>query len=213
MGAQALLLPALIALGVVAFYVEWAARDKQESQRFLRLLAGGGIVAGVAFVAVPWPPWYWGVDEWEAVVAMSVVAVTGALAVDYLAKPEESRAPAAILLFLVVALFVATTSYARGYARPSVHPVAVVRADEETGISGIYVGETDDGVWIGEVKQTGLNHGDKKKGDIIELPRSQVRGVAIGSLRSLDDAVAEGPKLLDSLKSCLATPPTCKAPR
>jgi hypothetical protein len=112
-----------------------------------------------------------------------------------------SRGPATVLLFLVVALFVAVALYGRGYADPTVHPMAVLRANGQPWLSGIYVGESDSRVWIGQVRldPPGSNHGKKSAGRIIELPRSAVSDIAIGASMQLKDAVSKGHPLLRAL--------------
>jgi hypothetical protein len=206
-GAQVLLLPILIALVALVPFV-MAERSDRRRRLVLTVLGAGGVIVGCTVIALSWPIRDWTADEFEAVAALVVVAGVGGLAVDGMAERSEptgghtSRVPAAVLLFLVVAVFVAVESYGMSYARPTVHPMAVVFADKQRS-SGIYVGETNSRVWMGRVIQqpAGSNHGDRSRGLIIELSRSDLSKVAIGASLPLSEAIHAGPTLAAALRA------------
>jgi hypothetical protein len=199
-GAQAMLLPTMIGLVVVVLFV---VCDRSEKARMivLAIFALLGLDIAVRLVDHQWSVSQWNADEKEAMVAFGLLVLAGAFAVYEMAQ-QAGRASAAILLFLVVVLAAAVVSYAMGYAKPSVHPMAVVFADGSGGMSGIYVGDTDNRVWIGHVEEDdNSGHGIKKQGRIVELPRSQITSVAIGASLGLDDAIKAGPRLLTALQT------------
>jgi len=194
-GAQVLVLPTIVAAVLVVFFVP-AVRCS--GWRGFVLFGFGTLGVAIAFTLIVsrWSIGDWNGDERLALIALVALAVIGGIAVSSLGRSAEhsggSRLPAAVMLFLVVALFVAITSYGMGYARPTVHPVAVNVAGH--CVTGVYIGENGDEVWYGTIvrKDGDTNHGDKGKGQIVAVPRADVRGVAIGAgvqLSKMDDVL------------------------
>jgi hypothetical protein len=227
-GAQALLAPTVVALILVVFFVR-LARHRMRRQVALGVLALLGLGGGIAKMVTRWPVLHTPGEAWWVLGALFAIALAGLLAVDELAKaaeipklgaagvvavpgrrpapppaprPAGSQAPATMLLFLVIALLVAVAGYGLAYAHPTVHPMAILRANGQSGLSGIYVGESDSRVWIGKVRldPNDSNRGLKPAGRIIELPRSEVSDIAIGASLPLRKALSEGPCLLRALR-------------
>jgi hypothetical protein len=144
-------------------------------------------------------------DERVALAALALTAFAGGFAVDELAKGAEvspglvpkrellvktdaaaevshTRAPAAALLFLVAAALAAITQYGMGYENPRVRPAAVLRTDHRSGLCGIFVGESAERVWIGEVVPDAAHSsiGMRDAAPILALPRDEIGDMAVG---------------------------------
>jgi hypothetical protein len=216
-GAQALLLPTVIALIALAGFVP-LAQHPWLRRVALVILGIGSLVALWAFT--PYTP-YWWIHTTDIFAALLAIAVAGGFAVDHLAKNSESRrpaqlgaprrrasrSPAAVLLFLVVSLVVAVASYGVAYARPSVHAMAVLRSDG-LPLCGVYVGESAHEVWVGEIKRDDTHpyRGIRASGYVAEVPRETVVALAIGSSLPIRQALQQMPRLLVELNHKIRSP-------
>jgi len=167
---------------------------------YLVWLATMGMLLSIALIWGAWSIWDWSGDEWFAIAALFVLVLAGGLAVNSLgsraAATDGSRLPSAVLLFLVVALFAAVTSYGIGYARPVVHPVALGLKDGKR-LDGVYIGENADEVWVGRIVQSSKDpdHGNKSEGRMVAVPRADITRMAVGYTSSLTDAMKVRPIL------------------
>jgi hypothetical protein len=102
---------------------------------------------------------------------------------------------------LVIMLFATIAAVTASLADPKVRPAAVVFKDDRGPICGVYVAQNSDHVYIGtavedpDIRNVGLH----REGRILDVPRSTVRGLVLGSGQSLSDAHASAPKLLGEL--------------
>jgi len=104
-------------------------------------------------------------------------------------------------VFLAVLLFGTITTIARTHYAPRVQAVAVLRSGPDPGVTGYYIAETADRVYVARIRGRQVTPKGKRKGNaqfepstprIVVLPRSSVVGILIGPSQSLEDAYAEG---------------------
>jgi hypothetical protein len=209
-GAQALLVPCVVALLALVAFVP-LARDRWLRRSFLLFLGVAGLVWLWAWT--PYQPWWWWHPS-DVFLLLLAVGVAGAIAVDRLAPSlpsgspfslhplsgigrqlfrrvrrsatarGPSRAPAAGMLFLVIALAGTVTYFGASRAKPSLHEMVILRTDGRPPLCGLYVGESDNDVWIAVHK----NQNDWHDWYVAELPRAMVAALAIGPTHTMTKA-------------------------
>ncbi|MGA2926978.1 MAG: hypothetical protein ABSG43_13455 [Solirubrobacteraceae bacterium] len=79
---------------------------------------------------------------------------------------------------------------AAGLAQPLVRPAAVLLSAPSQVVCGIYVGQTSDRLYIGEaVPEGGSGVGNHSEGYVIDVARSRVVRLIVGSTQPLDQAL------------------------
>jgi hypothetical protein len=118
--------------------------------------------------------------------------------------------PAGALLFIAAAIFVAAGEYALGYVHPQIHPAAVARKAGKPAVSGIYVGDSDNRIWIAKV------HPDPREPDLgtgggylVGIPRAEVSEVLVGRSERLRSVIHHEQCLLNELAAISAPEPRC----
>jgi hypothetical protein len=103
-------------------------------------------------------------------------------------------------LALAIVLYATVASVTASLADPRVRPAAVLFAEHRVPICGMFVAQDSDHLYIGvAVKGPLRNVGDHAKGRILDLPRKEVRALAVGSSRSLPNALDRRRELLNEL--------------
>jgi len=131
---------------------------------------------------------------------MAAVAVAGSGAATMFARQARTRrarakpsvmAVSLVGLFVVVVLVAGLAAAAGNLISPKVRPAAVLLLGRPARVlCGIYVGQTSDRLYIGEiVQQDNDDLGDHRSGQLIEVARARVGGLVIGTAQPLDDAL------------------------
>jgi hypothetical protein len=154
-------------------------------------------------------------------ILMTVVALIGAAIVTQLARSARShrsgsRAEALALLGLFVGavLLGGGAAAAGNLARPQVRAAAVLLTNPRQVMCGLYVGQTNDRLYIGETVplQGNPDLGDHGKGEIIEVALSRVTVLLIGSSEDLTSALARAEDFRDQLTAIAASAKLALAP-
>lgn len=148
--------------------------------------------------------------------AMVGVAVVGSATATNLAKLARSerdpRAPRLLAirllgLFAVVTLVGGIAAAGGNLSDPKIRPAAVLLLDNPPRvISGIYVSQTSDRVYIAEAVEQKASHdlGNRPRGRLLELPRAHVERLLIGTSQSLGDALHEEKQLCKQVRATVS---------
>jgi hypothetical protein len=227
----ALLVPlvAVVAVTVVALWLVSAGlakfinnkRGSEESpfeKTSVAVIAVGALSVGAAFGAFAYFYYYAPkptVHDDLFVFAVSVVGAALCIGTWWVLEGVRgSFVWFAALTALVVVVVGLTITYFQTQERPSVRPAAVIFTNSTRGLSGIFIAETADDVYVSVVssryRKTLLarqyNKPLPKSGSaggtparMIEIPRSQIRALAIGDDESVLQALGDGPMMIKEL--------------
>jgi hypothetical protein len=197
----------LAATAIVWFAVHLGLRRRTHAGQ-LPVAAGVALVVTLAIAAAAL--WKITGEDWVGIMA----AVAGALAVSLLAVARATGDRFrwfGVAIFLAVLLFGGIMSTLRTASATKLQPAAVLLKAEAGGggISGLYVTETSDRIYLADVdncvrKDLVLTPTDQPVGPtgrIIEVPRSSVRYTAVGVRQRLREANARAPQLLAELRT------------
>jgi hypothetical protein len=99
-----------------------------------------------------------------------------------------------------IILFATVAAVTASLADPKVRPAAVLFAEHRVPLCGVFIAQDSEHLYIGLAEKGPLrNIGDHSRGRILDLPRDEVRALAVGSSRSLPDALARRRDLLEEL--------------
>lgn len=121
--------------------------------------------------------------------------------------------PYGIAVFASVPIFGAVATTMRVAADPVAQPAAVIRKDDDVGLCGLYVGETDKRIYLarvdvdvepGEAEQEEGEARVKRtprrdSGRIFWVARDTATGTSIGDMQDVDEANKVAPRLLSEL--------------
>ena len=203
------------ALGLYLLFIRGRADGKR--RRF-------GIAAIAAVVLVAAAGLAFGIRWW---VGVALVVAAALVAVDlWVARATGTNFRwYGAAIFISVAVFGAVLAAARTYAEPQFQAAALLReSDPGGGLGAIYVTETDDRVYLGQVETACVNGrpDDRPKagsGRLFWVPRDDVTALAVGRPKRLGAAIDDTPTLLDELEPLRgatlpprASPPPTSAP-
>jgi hypothetical protein len=132
------------------------------------------------------------------VIAFPALAVIGSMIVARLAsearRSRDEKKPVRegvrlLGVFVVLVALGGLAPAAAGLAHPQVRPGAVLLSNPSEIICGIYVGQTSDQLYLGEVTAAGGGVGNHEDGYDVALPRSRIVRLLIGSSQPLTDAL------------------------
>jgi hypothetical protein len=120
--------------------------------------------------------------------------------------PQQARLASVELAYLgalagAIMLFATIAAVTASLADPKIRPAAVLFTDGRGPLCGIYVAQNSDHLYIGEAVEDPhiRNVGVHRLGRMLDLPRSAVRALEIGSSQSLPAAHAAAPRILAEL--------------
>jgi hypothetical protein len=170
-------------------------------------LAAGGLACVVALL-VRDAAWLAGTALIATVLALTCLAIAAA--------SRQRFAPYGLAVLISVPVFGAGAVILRGVDVPEVQPVAVTLEDG-TPVCGIYVGESDDRLWIGRVELDELGHVRRpqpRRGRIFPVDSDSVAELAIGPLQPVTRAETQALILRDELLDASGdTKPEHRTPR
>lgn len=180
--------------------------DTNQTRRVRLIIGFSSLLSYLYFLRyAPSRSWF---DSLVVLFAVLLGAVACARAWRVLKAPKFSLF-SGVVAGVIVALGL-TFTYFQTRERPLVRPAAVVYTDSK-GTAGLFIAETDTNIYIAEVSPDPQNpdHGDKLTGRMIEIPRSRVRGLSIGTSQSLSQALKQAPVLKKELtkRVPVQTPP------
>lgn len=118
-------------------------------------------------------------------------------------------------LFIAVLLFGAARTLYRTWDHPKLQPIAVLRSGDDSGLTGYYITETSDRVYLARVNAERVLHGhsfEQALPRIIVLPRSGVVAIAIGALQERRAGLEAASELLGELCAGKVAEPTSATP-
>lgn len=184
-GAHALALPVilgLVAAGVFALFKR-SRRGRSSPLRlvaFLIVLVSGTILV-IALVAGG-EIGEWGLAGGATILGIAVLVAVYRHAHDRWALPWAA--------FVVIVLVGATVAVARTQGAPAMEPVAVLLEGKPTGVSGFYVGQTSDRLYLAPLPGSGDPgdpFADAKIDRIVAIDRSKILQMALRAPSGTDD--------------------------
>jgi hypothetical protein len=116
--------------------------------------------------------------------------------------------PAGVAIFLMSVTIGAGIQLARTYQTPKVRPGALVLKKEKLGISGVYIADTDQYVYLAKITQRRGGDGTRGVGytsRVIAIPKADVEELAVGKLRRLRFALVRAETFRKELMKLRAT--------
>jgi hypothetical protein len=108
-----------------------------------------------------------------------------------------------VAVFASVAVFGGIASFVEARDTPKVQPVAVLRSDDPRGLCALFVGETDERMYLGRVDLEPGSATDSKpaegSGRLFWLPKDKLAAWSIGTLQSIGRAKEQAIRLRDEL--------------
>jgi hypothetical protein len=199
-GVDQLFAPFVLTLGVLGVAVVYLAgrpRLPGSVDRWLRwlLLLGASVAALAIFrheAGDPTPaPFAVGDRETAFTGGVIVLAFGVYIASRLLRSAGRDRAighsPQLLGFLAVVAVtamsFSALETFAHNEWQPQVHPIALVSTQYPHGLTGVYVGEDANYVYVGVINAPLANaHSKRLQARVIEVKRSSVTGLSVGAL-------------------------------
>jgi outer membrane protein OmpA-like peptidoglycan-associated protein len=180
---------------------------KRRPNRFGFTVAGGFVLALLAFVAIALPAlileaWWFAVS-----IGTAIVLAFGLWRIACLSK--RGFIWFGLAVFLSVPLFGALTLMARNFGRPQAQPVAIIRKTDgpDEVIQGLYVAEAEKRVYFANVATEGCE--DKLKrhsGRLLWVPSDEVVAMSVGPLQDVDDAGRAALEMAYALTPAVETP-------
>jgi hypothetical protein len=179
----------------------WLLANASALVRFLALPVGLAVLAGVLYGIL---------GVWWIVVVVAVGAALGGLVLLVAHRTRRKFRWYGAAVFVAVVVFGAVMHGVRTLESPRLQPMAVLFTEDAGGggQSGLFVAQTDDHVYLGLVqrchrdpKDLVLRPGSPKggTGEIVTIPRESIEAEAVGTMASVNTALARGPALLDDL--------------
>jgi hypothetical protein len=113
--------------------------------------------------------------------------------------------PVGVAIFVMSVVIGAGVQALRTYYSPKVRPGAVLRKGEKTGISGIYIADTDAWVYLAKIapREPGAKDAESRgvsyTSRLVAIPKADVEELAVGKLRRLRNALARAEVLREEL--------------
>jgi hypothetical protein len=185
------LLAALLGAAAVALHPlarPWRSRDRLT-------LAASVVLVYVAIATLV-------LNAWLAAAAACVL-VLGAIALGVAKLTRERFFWYGVTVFASVAVFVGFLEYAHTRERPQVQAAAALLGDTQAGVCGLYVGETDERLYLARVDLRPGTADDRKPrpgtGRVFWLARERVVASAAGPLQTVGAAQENAATLLEGL--------------
>jgi hypothetical protein len=140
-------------------------------------------------------------DEAWLAAAVGVAAVLAAGCLAVAAASGDRFAPYGIAVIVSVALFGGATAILRAVNSPEMQPVAAI-LDDGQPLCGVYVGESDDRLWVAHVELAELAHERRpapRRGQLVPVALDRVRERVIGPLQPVARAQDQALELRDEL--------------
>jgi hypothetical protein len=193
-GAEALIPLATTMLLLVAIYLILARRLPIPTG-FFAVAAGLGAVLYYLFVVS---------FSFKLHVLLEVVAATAVACALWalLAGPISSITVRALILAVITALLGCTIALIRTMDAPKVRGAVVVLAKSDKVVAGLYVAETSEQIYLGQVALANSYNDQPKLGSgaIIALNRTEVSAVAFSSNQGLATALRQASLMAKALK-------------
>lgn len=162
--------------------------------------------------------------------ALAIVLALGSVRVAF--ATGERFWPLAVSVFLAALVFSATCGFLVVKYQRFVQPVAILRAKDDKGLTGVYVTATSDRIYFGQVKSSSLPTPQASRcpkidvtgfaqpvqsgahGALYEVKRTDTTTYAVGQLQSVAEASCQASRMLRQLQdnaSGLPTPATPQA--
>jgi hypothetical protein len=199
-GADQLFAPFVLTLGVVGVataYLVLRHLLSAELDTLLRwmLLLGGALAAVLIFrheAGSPTPAPFATGDSQTAFAGAIIVLAFGTCIANGLVRavPRDRRiakSPRLLGFLMVIALTAllvsALETFARNEFQPEMHPLALLGPEYPSGLTGVYVGEDANDVYVGVIDTPLSNIGSKRlRSRVITVKRSQITHLAVGGL-------------------------------
>ena len=184
-----------------------AAKREFRSEYLAILLVGLGVLTYLIEV-------HWLTSTRSLVtVVISVVAAGGTWVV--IGDLTKSNTVRGIVLAVAVAAAAGVISWVNANDRPKVRGVAILSITDSHDVSGLFVAETSDRVYIAQVscRPGDFDRGQGATGRLLVLPRSSVAELVIGRNMRLSDALRQGQEMLTVLRQQNGRPKVSTAPR
>jgi hypothetical protein len=211
LGAEALVpLGVVIVFGIALFFLvdkSWRAASgmlmparvrRMRSTRTIAVTSGlsGGVGALIYYVLAVKFSFNSG-SLWVIVDIVVAVVFWMVLATRIHSFPARAAALALLLGLLATAI-----GLSRTYSAPKVRGAAVVLAKSGKVVSGLYVAETSELVYLGEVTPSSTDHDlpQRGSGSILALDRSAVSTIVLGSNEGLSTALKDAQLMAGALR-------------
>jgi hypothetical protein len=211
-GAE-VLAPLTLAI-LAAFLVVRALVIRFNGREAIRTRLRWQIAIGVAFVVATLVYYViaeGGVRRLLSLVTVALIAAAATVGVGLVGfRTDRDWGWFAVAVTVAIAAVASGISWKRNSDQPEARPAALVTY-HSAGISGLFVAETPEEVYLARVTPVGesANQGIAGTGRLIVLPRSQVAELSIGELEPLAEARRRGPLLLRELQSCVSQTAGC----
>jgi hypothetical protein len=194
-GAEALIPLATTMLLLVAIYLILAQRLRRIPTGYFAVAAGLGAILYYLFVVS---------FSFKLGVLLEVIAATAVACSLWamLADPISSIPVRALILAVITALLGCAIALIRTIDAPKVRGAVVILAKSDKVVAGLYVAETSEQVYIGQVALAN-SYDDRPKlgsGAIVALNRAEVSAVAFSSNQGLATALRQASLMAKALR-------------
>ena len=178
--------------------MRWEPRPSIAAARDARITPVLVVAAGLLIAAAD----LYGNKAWIAFFALAVLAATQAVLCQRIATevrerrahPEAGKldlalAGVVVLVFSGIIVYGAAATTAASYLDPHVRPLVFRVAGWPHTQCGLYVGQTDDRLYVAEVGITSHNRADHDLGRLLAFPRDRVVSLSIGAGQRLGKAI------------------------
>jgi len=160
------------------------AKERRTRGRLTRILAVVGLAAVELIIAlVVGPP------SPVQLVGLFLIGVVLSAATVFVGLRSQGFAMFAVAIFVSVLLFGTATTLWRTYHTPKVQPAAILRSGRDQGLTGYFVAQTSDRVYmvriLGERKNSKFQHSFPR---FVVVPRGNIVAMEVGPLETPESA-------------------------
>jgi hypothetical protein len=186
------------AIGVTLALAEAAPEQAQQSMKRATLtLLGSGVVLVLFELGIVWA------KGWPSGSQVFVLAVLGAAlsaATLVIGRRTPGFAAFGTAIFVSIMLFGMATTLLRTYHEPKMQPIALLRSGQDRGLTGYFVAETSEDIYLvrvlGEQRHTGFAASFPR---LMVIPRSNVIASEVGPLETQEVAYGASYRELQEL--------------